>query len=78
MLLFAEPGSPRLEERSRCPSSRNAVALRDQRCPRLEACSSVAASEVSLPFFGPLLHEQRQIEEYESPLHLNADKHDGR
>ena len=55
MLLFAEPGSPRLEERS-----------------------SAAASEVSLPFFGPLLHEQRQIEARESPLHLNADKHDER
>ena len=55
VLLFAEPGSPRLEERS-----------------------SAVASEVSLPFFGPLLHEQRQIEARESPLHLNADKHDER
>lgn len=37
-----------------------------------------AASEASLPFFGPLLHEQRQIDACESPPHLNADKHDER
>lgn len=46
--------------------------------PTLEECSGAAASEVSLPFFGPLLHKQRQIEVCESPPHLNADKHDKR
>ncbi|KAL0606097.1 UPF0764 protein C16orf89, partial [Plecturocebus cupreus] len=46
--------------------------------PLCEEFSNAAASEVSLPFFGPLLHKQRQIEAYESPLHLNADKRDKR
>lgn len=46
--------------------------------PICKECSNAVAAEASLPFFGPLLHEQRQIEVCESPPHLNADKHDER
>lgn len=46
--------------------------------PICKECGNAAASEASLPFFGPLLHEQRQIEVCESPPHQSADKHDER
>lgn len=57
---------------------RSVLLFAESGSPRLEELSSAGASEASLPFFGPLLHEQRQIKARESPLHLNADKHDGR